>query len=49
MKDVIKDIIIIFISSTIGFFYGWYDHEEYSNKPLVINESITKVDNKSGD
>jgi uncharacterized protein (DUF486 family) len=44
MKDVIKYIIIIFISSTIGFFYGWYDHEEYSNKPLIVNERTTKVD-----
>jgi len=44
MKDVIKDIIIIFISSTIGFFYGWYDHEEYPNKPLIVNERTTKVD-----
>ncbi len=49
MKDAIKYIIAIFIATTIGYFYGWYDHEEYSNNPLVINESITKVDNKSGD
>ena len=48
MKDVIKYIIAILIATTIGYFYGWYDHEEYSNKPLVINENIIKVDNKPG-
>lgn len=49
MKDVIKDVIAIFIAATIGYFYGWYDHDEYSNKPLIVNERTDKVDKQSCD